>query len=224
MGYKTVDVTGDGSCFFRSIYQCLKSVDKIDEVKGVLKYNKRSPTIEDETDFVKFLRTVLSKRIQSKDDMGVVQEIYAHLSTLDEDTYNVMLESSFPDWFVEEFKTLPAKETTFRNKIEKAVKDLTNWAGQLEITLTQQLFSQLVGIHIHIFNHKPAANYRFKKDTIYLLNVREVHYNAIIPATKKSISVKSCPEGKIINPLSGRCVLKSSCIGLKVLVQTYDLL
>lgn len=220
-GYKVVDVKADGSCFYRAIYKSLGET-RVPQVVSALKPVVKTPKVADDTEFATFLRGVVSKRIQEKDDMNIIHEIYTNLNGLDEDDYAEVLDA-FPSWFEDEFETLPATETAFRKEIAKAVRVLSNWASQVDITLIQQIFSQQLGINVHIFNKKPSETYRFKSDTIYLLNLDETHYNAIIPNLKKQPKVVECEPAKILNPLTGRCVLRSGCTGLRVIVVQHKL-
>lgn len=220
MRYHVKDVAGDGSCFFRSIYQALLNVNKVEHVVQSLHKGPKPRKVDTEDKFVRFIRNVLAKKIATKEDMNLISEIYNHLSSLDEATYNAIV-YSFPEWFSETFPDgIPKTETTFRNKVVKQITNAYNWAGQLEVTLTQQIFKQLLEIEIHIFNHQPKITYRFSPDKIYILNKGEVHYNAIIPGFKQPTpSFKVCPQDKILNKLTNRCVLRTSCKGLEIIVK-----
>lgn len=224
MKYKIEDVMGDGSCFFRSIYQALFSTNQVEHVVKSLHNGPKPPKVDTEDKFVRFLRSQLAKRIVKKDDMNMISEIYNHLQTLDEQTYQAIIHS-FPEWFQESFPDgMPKTETTFRNKIVKQITNVYNWAGQIEVTLTQQIFTQVLDINIHIFNHSPKTTYRFATNTLYLLNKGEVHYVAILPQykTTQATSTKMCPPEKILNKLTNRCVLRTSCKGLEIIVKKYE--
>lgn len=221
MKYKVQDVIGDGSCFFRSIYHILLHMSKVDYVVQSLSKGK-PPKVDSEDRFVRFLRSQLARRIAVKDDMNLISEIYNHLSSLDEETYQAIT-YSFPEWFQETFPDgMPKTETTFRNKVVKQLTNPYNWAGQIEVTLAQQIFKQLLDINIHIFNHPPKTSYRFEANKLYLLNKGEVHYVAILPEYKNPVT-KSCPPEKILNKLTNRCVLRTSCKGLEIIVKIHRL-
>lgn len=218
------DVAGDGSCFFRSIYYALLNVSKVDHVVKTLHQGPKPPKVDTEDKFVRFIRNLLAKKIAQKDDMNMITEIYDHLSSLDESTYEAII-YSFPDWFKETFPDgMPKKEVTFRNRVVKAVTNFYNWAGQIEVTLTQQIFKQHLNIDIHIFNHQPKPSYKFDQQKLYVLNKGEVHYNAILPQYKQAQpKTKTCSPEKILNRLTNRCVLRTSCKGLEIIVKEHSL-
>lgn len=227
MNYKIVNVIGDGSCFFRSIYKYLKYADVLEYVS--LKLNNNISKVTSQNDFVILLRIVLSKIIKNQDDSDIIKNVYNTLSEVDKETYSILIES-FPQWFIKNFKKLPNNEGIFRNKISKEIKEITNWAGEIEVKLVEQLFYRLFKFKLVIINSTNLKKeYKFKNNTIYLLNGNEVHYNAILPNIKPQFSIKinktrTCPEGKILNTVTNRCVLKQSCTGLKVLVIKNNLL
>lgn len=224
MNYKIVDVIGDGSCFFRSIYKYLKYLNILEYVS--LKLNNNMFKVTDQNDFIILLRKVLSNEVKEQKS-DIVKNVYNTLSELDKNTYNTLIQS-FPEWFIKAFKKLPNNENTFRNKISKEIKELHNWVGEIEVKLTEQLFYKLFKFKIIILNSiNLKKEYKFKNNTIYLLNIDEMHYNAIFPNIKPKFVIKitkTCPEEKILNTITNRCVLKTSCTGLKVLVIKNNLL
>lgn len=167
---KVVNVLGDGSCFFRSIFVSLKTLAK---------YTKINEDV-----FVRSIRNILSRQIRvSKNDL--VTDIYRNLYDIkqnDSETFFQMM-NAFPCWFVTSFRNFPSTEREFRRVLSSHIKKFQSWVSEIEVRLTQEYFSKNHNIKIVILNSIPN-NLRFRKNTIYLLNIGENHYNSIIKNEK----------------------------------------
>jgi hypothetical protein len=218
---KLVDVKGDGSCFFRSIYK-------------VLRHNKHKlthKTTEDE--FVTNIRTILHEIVIQEDATPystLIHDIYTNLKTLSSQDYKMLLESSFPKWFVTRFKrSLPASESIFRKQYAKGILEKSNWVSEIEVRLLSLYMKKNYKLNIKVYN-KPPRRIN-KTNTISVLNKGEYHYNAIIsvdtptqhtPKTPQSPKTKpkECPSTHIRNPKTNRCVSRTSCKGYEVIAST----
>lgn len=239
--YKIVDVKGDGSCFFRSIYKVAESKRMINRVlKKMGRQNKSSSSI-DEDAFVVFFRKGLAERIIANKDYGVIHDVYITLQGLSKQDYRVILESSFPSWFVRKFgKNLPPKEEDFRVSFATSVSETkSNWASEIEVTVVKEIFKREMKANFIVFNSPPKKTYPFLKSGWYLLNRGEVHYNAIIvkfandttsPKKSKmrmkniaSPKQKECKATHVLNPETKRCVLRNSCKGYEIIVKQLNI-
>jgi hypothetical protein len=178
----------------------------------------------DQDTFVKIVRQGVAARVANGNDYGITRTFFSTLSAMSREDYNLILEESFPTWFVRSFRRLPATEGAFREKLAKKLTETGSWASEFDITIVKHILKELKK-KLVIFNDRPPkSSYAFDKarNTLYLLNKHEVHYNAIIPqVTKKgdaqSKSSKSpCAQHKLRNPNTGRCVSKTSCKGWEI--------
>lgn len=210
--FKIVDVTGDGSCFFRALYLVLKQKNGIPRL--IKNYQENNLHVEGEEEFVSMMRILLAKLIVEKKDWGIIHDVYQNLKHLDKRDYTSILKTSFPSWFVAMFRTLPKTEQVFRNKFANGILSKSNWVSEIEVTIVAKMLQE-TKFYLHIFTGKSLPNKRFAfaPKGLYLLNLNEVHYNAIIPDLSSN---KVCMEGKILNPVTYRCVLQTSCKGYEV--------
>lgn len=235
--YKLIDVKGDGSCFYRSLYVVLKG-RKLQHrfLKSICEKGYTKTFTED--DFVNHARQGISNLIQEQKDYGELHSIFKHLSELDKVDYKEILNSSFPTWFTTTFNKLPKSESSFRKKFAAGITSMDHWASEIDIRIISNLLKKELHLDLIIFNNIPSAKQQFKPNAIYLLNRSEFHYNAIIPKpaitnsnAKTQLSnihkqstkqkTKECPSTHILNPKTSRCVKKSSCKGYEVLLNYF---
>lgn len=209
MHYKVCDVKGDGSCFFRSVFNSAKAVGALKHVsKRLLLKSYKEPMTEYE--FVKGVRSSISEMISQSKDKGVVKKVYQYLLTLDKETYATMLDTTFPTWFAKYFAKIPKNEVSFREKLAKGVSKTTHWVSEIEVTLVKKLIETRSTWRLVVLNNNEQAKRTPKKREIVIINVNEIHYKALLP-------LKKCPEiTKILNPQTNRCVNKSSCKGFEL--------
>ena len=188
--FKLIDVKGDGSCFYRSIYHSIRNTIMLEKIIRFFNY-LYNEDVElsynpSEYGFVKFTRLLLAKLIFSRNDYKIVKDVFKYLNTLDEDTYNQVV-SSFPDWFVKSysyFKKMP--EHNFRIYLGTSIEKTKNWVSQIEINIIQKVLEE-IGITIIILNNTVKRKIKFKKNEIYILNIDEYHYKSIVPYDTNSI-------------------------------------
>lgn len=222
---KIIDVTGDGSCFFRALYVALKHKTLV--TRFMRKASIRSFKCTEE-EFVESIRSVLSKLITDKNDKNMVHEVYNNLRVLSKSDYKEIVHSSFPAWFTSSFSTLPKTEQEFRTKFARGVAVKSNWVSEIEVAIVAKILYELK-YHLHIFNNVPSKDFAFKHNAIYLLNRGEVHYNVLIvddndygskdrdiKKQKAKEKEKICKDGTILNPETKRCVSQTSCKGYEI--------
>jgi len=236
--FRTVDVKGDGSCFFRSLYVALQSKKYVKRfVRKTTPLTVKDATILNEEEFVVFCREMMSKRIYLQKDYDTVKHAYEALKAVDRDDYLAIINSSFPTWFTRSFTTLPKTQDAFRKELAKAVLVKSHWVSQIEVTIMKEILKKELSINLVIFHGSPLKTYKFHKNAVYLINRGEVHYNALVteissnsskkpkkPKKPKQLkmvkSKKECPATHVLNPASNRCVSRTSCKGYEVLVKS----
>lgn len=235
-GTKLVDVKGDGSCFYRSLYVVLKSRRLHNKfLKRICgkEYSKAST----EEEFVIQIREGLSNLILENKDEDEIKSIFNHLHELETRDYKEILNSSFPTWFQHAFQKLPKSERNFRKKFATGIRSMDSWASEIDIRIISKYLSKDLHMDLMILNNIPSSKQTFKPNAVYLLNRSELHYNAIIPKAnrrpipirpspntsrpKTSKSSAECKPTHILNPKTKRCVKKTSCKGYEVLANQY---
>ena len=230
--YRIVDVRGDGSCFFRSLYVVARH--KRITVR-ILKAMEVAPDVvklarKDEDAFVVAVRAALARIIRGPPaDSPLITEIYDTMKTLNASNYRAITRTTFPGWFTREFVKIPRSESEFRERYAAGIEKISSWAGEIEYRLLSELLYKRLKIRLVVFNSPPKSTRLFKKNCLYLLNRGEAHYNAIIiewaekEAKKPIDKTKVCRANQILNPATKRCVLRESCTGYKVLVKELGL-
>jgi hypothetical protein len=227
--FRVVDVRADGSCFYRSLYLASKSVNAdgrlLKKLSGVA--SSKFVTPSSENDFVQRVRDALSARILSKNDGGIVKDVYQNLKIIQPRDYKAIMTTSFPTWFVSTFKKLPSSEQEFRKEFAQGMVNMSSWASEIEVRIVNDFLKREMKMPLVIFNSPPRPEYAFKKNTMYLLNKNELHYNAIIVTMEQKPHVKvtiihGCKESQVLNPATGRCVSKTSCKGYEVRLRTLE--
>lgn len=214
---KIVDVKGDGSCFYRSLYESANNRPRM--VERMLKKMGHivSTTKPTQTQFVQHFRLGLSKRIVDQKDYGVIKDVYTNLKAMDSKNYKEIMTSSFPSWIVREFKQLPKTEASFRKAFAQGVLSMSAWASEIEVRIVNEILKKELKSRLGVFNSPPRSSFQFKKNVLYLINRDELHYNAIVIEDKDLKEKRTdCSEDQIRNPDSNRCVSRSSCKGWEV--------
>ena len=220
------DVVGDGSCFFRAMYYSAQAANLLPRVVKCFGGDPKSPSPITEVGFVRLARMALSHAIRNKKDATIIHESYQVFKALSKEDYKIMLNSSFPSWFQRAFAKLPSTEQEYREGFAKHTLSLSSWVSELEVHITKAFLAKCK-IQLHVFNKQgsPRRFKDYKSGVIYLLNQNEIHYNSVLVTLqqkKKQIitptkqTAKTCPEGKILNPLTNRCLLQHSCKGYEV--------
>jgi len=201
-------IKGDGNCFYRSIYNSALETGNLKNIIKCFKLYEKfttKPTINEDT-FITELRDSLVDRIVTKKDYNITLNIYDYLKTLDKTTYNAVLDS-FPSWCHRSLKKLPKTIDKFRDKFARHIGKKNTWVSELEVRLFSQILAHYRkgSIKMQIHNTMPNKTEKLDCKTMHLLNEDEVHYNILV--------CRECPDNKIINPKSGRCVSETGNIG-----------
>lgn len=193
--YIILNVKGDGSCFYRSLYICLKEYNILDRIIKHLEtlnteYNNQNIEINEE-EFVRLARYTLSYLIRSGKDYQIVKRVYKNFETYDNETFKEVLKS-FPQWFnfkfyyIKDYNEKIMTTRIFSNTFSESIKENINWVTEIEIEILKNIFSEL-GINIVIINNKVKENFLFNDKTIYVMNIRECHYVSILPKFNNDI-------------------------------------
>lgn len=209
--YQVHDVKSDGSCFYRSIFYLLKFHGYLRSVCNYMfgKY------IDSEEAFVSATRKYISYRIAHNKDGNHIHTIFRKLSEDDSATYDLISEG-MPSWFRRKFPRLPKDERIFREQIAHSLLNKTSWASEIDIPIFMASFRKVVGNQVQfvIVNQRDDTpnglpkKFKMEKDKMYLLNMDELHYNYILKS-----DAKECPERKIRNPRTRRCVKVDGRVG-----------
>jgi hypothetical protein len=173
--YKIVNVSGDGSCFYRAIYLVLQTNTKIMEF--IKCFNQRSGQKENikENDFVEWVRKSLAAKTLSGKDNDISRNTYNTLKALPTKEYKTYIESS---WNIESLKTIPKTLKAFRTIVSEYIEDISNYANQYDVELIDALCNDT--FKIRSLQYLPALDYNFEPNGIYILRVNNNHYQAIL--------------------------------------------
>lgn len=218
MTWRLKDVKGDGSCFFRSIFHSARHGKILPAVLKRLNIKDKP----DEEGFVRQVRDTLAYMVLQREDRGIMTNIFEHLKELSSADYKQVITSSFPAWFVAAFRKLPKTENVFRDKFAEGVRKVTSWASEIEVRLLKLAIERDGKYELVILNTPPTSTTRFKKRGVYVLNLGEAHYNAVLISTSKAKVTKECKQDQIYNEKTRRCVSRKSCKGYELLVKHYE--
>lgn len=206
MPYILFDVLPDGSCFYRAVYNVLKAHNNLQ--KFVKCFLRSVDDYQNEEDlFVKHVRIRMSKLIKERKDHKYIKNVFKTLDDASKEDYLMILDA-FPSWIREKYEKKPRSEESFRTFIAKHIKSLSSWASEIDITIFMHFINKcLKTIRIHILNRIPSTRFKPEQNTLYLLNVNEVHYNYLIFTPKpKNDAGKPCKDNQIINAKTNRCI------------------
>jgi hypothetical protein len=185
--YQLLDVKGDGSCFYRSIYNSAKHTNLlkrvVDQFSSIGGYEiEKQPS---ENEFVKLIRYTLSDMVKYSEDYGIIKDVHKYFKSLDRETYREVL-NAFPDWFERAFRNFKDDESRkrFRNTFSDSIKKVNNWVTEIEIEIIKNVLME-AGIVVIVINNNVKRNFVFEPDTIYVLNIGEYHYNSILPKLER---------------------------------------
>lgn len=214
------DVKGDGSCFYRALYNASLHTGNLRKVLRAFGI-KTNDHIWNEELFVAHVRKALATCIMEssilpqsqlkgrvKTTYNLLHNIYTNIYEIrkaSKETYYAMLEA-YPTWFSTSFKKLPHSFQEFCTKLSHCITKKSNWVSEIEVRLVEILSSRY-SVSIQIFNSFPQNTIRLNCTTIYLLNRSETHYNYIL--------CRDC-DPQIINPPTTRCVKKNGNIGKRL--------
>lgn len=221
VSYRAVDVKGDGSCFFRSLFVAAKHKRIAGRILKHLGGNREAA--KDEDAFVLEVRVAIARMIEQHEDNGLVSDVYQNLKSVNAASYKFMARSTFPQWFMRAFPSIPSSERQFRERLSEEIRKMSSWAGEIEYRLLRDVLKKKLKMHLIVLNSSPRTMKVFKKNALYLINRGEAHYNALLVdfvdegSAKKEKKEKRCTAQQVYNPVTRRCVSRDSCTGYKVI-------
>ena len=181
-GWIIRNVKGDGSCFFRALYQASLRTGTLKRI--IRRFRRRAGPAGTqgvitltEDGFVTEIRAILAAVIMSDDAIipSIHDNLYAIYKEKDHLLYDAILES-YPEWFQTRFAKFPKRLATFRSRLAKNVTRKESWVSEIEVRLILDI---LRGISIKILSAPPPSRTKLDPSTLYLINVDEVHYKYI---------------------------------------------
>ena len=228
------DVRGDGSCFFRSLYHSMVQLPLKNRV--IKSFDGKDMDIKEDA-FVVLVRDFLSKVIKSKKDAKVIGSIYKNLKTQNKENLDLVIEgmSTWMQKIVKSSKWSKMTASKFREEIAEEVLKKNNWVSEMEVEIVKNILKRRADIDLRVLNSQLPKT--LPKDVIYVMNIDEIHYNAVVRKSRVVNSVSSngsssdssgkkntikskrvlCDKNKILNPKTNRCVSKTSCKGFEVM-------
>ena len=180
------DVKGDGNCFFRALYKSAMCTNNINTlIKQMNRYAAHDGSDITEDMFVAWIRRSLASYMRRPRGRAILRNIYDNMKSIRSEskaTYMVMLES-FPDWFVQNFRRLPATFEAFEAQFTKYVLRSGYWVSEIEVTIIMDMFRR---VRIQLLNSPPLPKTTADPTVMYLLNEGEFHYKYIRCRKSKS--------------------------------------
>lgn len=169
--YNIVDVEGDGACFYRALYLSLNHIDMLDRYCRCLEL----VNVTSETSFVNAMK---AKIVANMIDSEYISNMYDELKTKDKQTYKEIIAG----WDANvrmRLKVLPKTLDEFKTVLREEISKISCYATEIEISYIKSICDDVVNITVIIDNVKPSQT--FNKNNVYLLNLGELHYNAVLP-------------------------------------------
>lgn len=188
MTFTIKDVKGDGSCFYRSLFAVLKHNNDLLDFNKCIDVKRN-----DEEAFVQGMRSKLSEQIKKRNNKDYIKDLYVYLYGLDKENYDAITDA-FPDWFQRKFHKMPSTLQEFRNIYSTEILKKTNWAFQPDIELTRAFLKKCSNLRLEIINNRVPKKYSFQHNTLYVLNLNENHYNAVLVKANGSTIQRSSSQ------------------------------
>lgn len=221
--FEVVDVEGDGSCFFRSIYNYLNhsNMNKTNllknEIYKCIELGKKDDT---ENKFVKKIREKISSMIMNE-DTTLIKDLFETMSNMDKETYKELynIENALPDFVRKRYKQPPKQYITFKKNYSEAVKKNSHYATEFEFNILLSILRSCVeNIELNITmidnydtDEIDATNPNYPRlvqkvfsgmsnNTIYLVNISNEHYN-YLSLKENNIAKKVSPISKLTSKM-----------------------
>lgn len=182
------DVRGDGSCFFRALYNAALHTGHLKAMSRAFGF-PRVPEVTDEDTFVHYARLALGHMLTKPVVWPLIVDIHKYLREVrkeSKETYYAILEA-YPSWFQRAFKRVPRKVEDFVEILASKISHKHNWVSEIEVRVVLHVLHR-ASIPIEILNKVPSTTRHKRTDTMYLLNLGEAHYNYLLrrPVRKKN--------------------------------------
>lgn len=169
--YDIKDVLGDGACFYRALYVSLKHINMIDAYS-------RCVGLVNVTSENSFVTAMKDKLLKDMINSEYIENIYNELKDIDIDTYNIIIDK-WDTNIHKKLKTLPKSIDEFKTILQEEISKTTCYASEIEISYLKSICDKVINIVILNSDIKPSQT--FNQKNVYLRNLEERHYNAILP-------------------------------------------
>ena len=221
--FEVVDVEGDGSCFFRSIYNYLKysNINRNDLLKNeIYKCIELGDKDDTENKFVKKIREKISSMIMNE-ETTLIKDLFETMSNMEKETYKELysIENALPDFVKKRYKLPPKQYDTFKKNYADSVKKNSHYATEFEFNILLSILRSCVDtieLNITMIDsydideiNDTNANYPrliqkvfsgMSNNTIYLVNISNEHYN-YLKLKENNIAKKVSPISKLTSKM-----------------------
>ena len=185
-------ITGDGSCFYRSVFNSLLNTDK-NLVLNIIEFLERKTNLAfcdndcqvEEENFVVFIRRCISNMILEGKDYNIVRGFYEHIKNFEENDMEMLLDNK-SNWIKKITQDIKRKDfNTFKRLFSNEVSIISNWADELDIAITKGILNE-INVKLHILNVNNEGNIKIyerlvrNNNNIYIINMAEEHYVSVV--------------------------------------------
>lgn len=181
------DVKGDGSCFYRALYNALKQTKLLYRFLMIFEDTDSHGISMDEEKFIKVCRSIIIDSIEREESLSSYYESFKDDFENDKETLDIKIRSTFTRTvFSFLSKVLDYEEDefidyeTFKKLVVKRLKSNDTYASQLEVYFMKDFLEENCAIELKILYDINLKMFDLSKDIIYLVNQDEKHYKYIM--------------------------------------------
>lgn len=188
-----VDVKGDGSCFFRAIYNAAREQDRLRDIAGC--FSIHESTCQDvldnanasrkEDSFVNCLRIALAQRIALLDVADSFYHNVRGLLQVDVDSGQLIL-ASLSTSLRQVFRASPTVEA-FRHNLAESITDNQHWVSEFEVEVIKHVMKKCLSDQQDVFRVVSVESekeltedmMRSVRGELVLVCINEMHYKYV---------------------------------------------
>ena len=186
--FKVMKTLENGNCFYSAIYRSAKNNNLLEKLFVCI------PVLRADTEntFIKKFREYISDNIPNE-TLDTLFYTLMELYQDNKDSFNIAVNKigDIKDVVIEYAENemlVPEYEGDFIDDIKKAIKKDKKYVGEIEVTFIKEIL-QSCRLYVKIFNSSDSAINEIQtdyvsnvlyKDTLYLINIDEVHYVYLI--------------------------------------------